>query len=322
MDQPFTSELLNQSVIGAALREARESQSLSIDDVRARLHLSDRQIIALETDDFNQFGSAMLVRGFIKSYAQFLSLNPEPLLDAYREQYPQDEIQSIEYKSAYINRPQSSGIGKFLTLMLGLFTILASLAWVGYKVWVYQQTTNSAIASEPTSAMNKDALTQALPDDGLTVDRHEISASAGAIVTDIELPKSNEPKLTQGAQLNPVMPEIKKTTDKGLDLSRSLETTNSEAANISPVKTPVESGKVRVRLVLTGSSWIGVQDKTGRTVFSKLAKAGTEEFVEGIPPLKFHIGNASATQVIFNGENIDLTATTFNNMARITLGDQ
>ncbi len=76
-----------------------------------------------------------------------------------------------------------------------------------------------------------------------------------------------------------------------------------------------------MKLLLTGSSWIGVHDKNGKTVFSKLAKAGTEEFVEGLPPLKFHIGNASATQVIFNGETIDLTPSTYNNMARITVGD-
>ena len=85
-------------------------------------------------------------------------------------------------------------------------------------------------------------------------------------------------------------------------------------------KVAVGASLVRVKLVFTGNSWVSVKDKSGNTIYDKTAKAGGEEYVEGVPPLKFHIGNVSATQVVFNGETVDLSPNTYNNMARVTLG--
>ena len=61
---------INLSSIGASLRAARESQSLSVEKISSQLHLSEKQIQALEQDEFQSFGSAMLTRGFIKNYAR------------------------------------------------------------------------------------------------------------------------------------------------------------------------------------------------------------------------------------------------------------
>ena len=59
-----------QVLIGASLRQARLSEGLTLEDVSAQLRLSEKQITALEEDDFDGFGSAMLTRGFIKNYAK------------------------------------------------------------------------------------------------------------------------------------------------------------------------------------------------------------------------------------------------------------
>ena len=79
MDQELGSRVL----IGVTLRDAREAQKLSVEEVALRLRLSEKQINALEADDFSIFGSAIFVRGFIKSYARFLTIDPQPLLDVH-----------------------------------------------------------------------------------------------------------------------------------------------------------------------------------------------------------------------------------------------
>jgi len=313
MDQELGSRVL----IGVTLRDAREAQKLSVEEVALRLRLSEKQINALEADDFSIFGSAIFVRGFIKSYARFLTIDPQPLLDAHLGMYPQEQSQSITYKNVGVDKLVDGGVSKLTALIFGVLLIAALFVWVAYKIWAYQSNTNKADRPLPTVSMEQNVTPEPLPEAASP----EASAKTETTVTEIALPKATE---TVGLVTKP---ELKATVDKPTEQTISAsavkpEPAKSEPAKTEPVKTAaVSNGFVRVKLLLTGSSWIGVQDKNGKTVFSKLAKAGTEEYVDGLPPLKFHIGNASATQVIFNGETIDLTPSTYNNMARITVGD-
>lgn len=68
--------------VGAQLRAGRESLGLSIDDVVVKIKLSSRQITALEEDDFKSLPETAFLRGFVRSYARLLQMDPQPLLDA------------------------------------------------------------------------------------------------------------------------------------------------------------------------------------------------------------------------------------------------
>ena len=312
MDQELGSRVL----IGVTLRDEREAQKLSVEEVALRLRLSEKQINALEADDFSIFGSAIFVRGFIKSYARFLTIDPQPLLDAHLGMYPQEQSQSITYKNVGVDKLVDGGVSKLTALIFGILLIAALFVWVTYKIWAYQSNTNKADRPIPAVSLEQNLTPEPLPEAASPVSELETSAKTETTVTEIALPKATE---AVGLALKS---ELKMAGEKPKEQTTSVASVKPEPTKSEPVKTAaVSTGFVRVKLLLTGSSWIGVQDKNGKTVFSKLAKAGTEEFVEGLPPLKFHIGNASATQVIFNGETIDLTPSTYNNMARITVGD-
>ena len=66
---------------GAALRKEREARGLSIGDVVQVLKFNPRQIEALETNNLAALpGGPAFVRGVVRSYARFLNINAEPLL--------------------------------------------------------------------------------------------------------------------------------------------------------------------------------------------------------------------------------------------------
>lgn len=65
---------------GRMLREVRERLGLSVADVAQQTRLAPRQIEALEADDFDHLPELPFVRGFIRSYARLLRIDPEPLL--------------------------------------------------------------------------------------------------------------------------------------------------------------------------------------------------------------------------------------------------
>jgi len=81
IDDTFASapEVLAQ-LPGEILAARREEMRLSIEEVSTRLKLASRQIIALEANDFAQLPGRASLRGFVRSYAKLLEIDPEPLI--------------------------------------------------------------------------------------------------------------------------------------------------------------------------------------------------------------------------------------------------
>lgn len=75
------AEAIETQLPGAVLAKRRKEFRLSVEDVSSRLKISQRQIIALESNDFGQLASIATVRGFIRSYAKLLELDPAPLIE-------------------------------------------------------------------------------------------------------------------------------------------------------------------------------------------------------------------------------------------------
>ena len=68
--------------IGSQLRQAREARSLSLDDIAQATHIKLHYLEALEADRFEALPSAAQLRGFLRAYADFLTLNSSELLKA------------------------------------------------------------------------------------------------------------------------------------------------------------------------------------------------------------------------------------------------
>lgn len=66
---------------GELLAARRNELRLTLEEVSQRLKLAPRQIAALESNDFASLPGLASVRGFIRSYAKLLELDPVPLLE-------------------------------------------------------------------------------------------------------------------------------------------------------------------------------------------------------------------------------------------------
>lgn len=65
--------------IGSALKAAREKKGLALDAVARQTRISKRYLEALESDRFEEFPALVYLRGFLKSYCEFLETPFEPL---------------------------------------------------------------------------------------------------------------------------------------------------------------------------------------------------------------------------------------------------
>jgi cytoskeletal protein RodZ len=81
--------------IGAVLREAREEQGRTPSDVAAGTSMRVAQVEAIEADRWEQFGGDVYAKGFLRSYATWLGLDPEPLLEKYRRSVQHDAMDPL-----------------------------------------------------------------------------------------------------------------------------------------------------------------------------------------------------------------------------------
>jgi hypothetical protein len=69
--------------IGQQLRKARETNEVDIREAAASTRIKVRQLEDLEADDYSKIPAPAYAKGFIRLYARFLGLDPQPLVDQY-----------------------------------------------------------------------------------------------------------------------------------------------------------------------------------------------------------------------------------------------
>ncbi|OHD68390.1 MAG: hypothetical protein A2W19_14325 [Spirochaetes bacterium RBG_16_49_21] len=70
--------------IGEKLRSAREARKITIKDVVKETNISPTYLQALEEEKFDKFPSETYLIGFLRSYAEFLRLDVEAIVQAYK----------------------------------------------------------------------------------------------------------------------------------------------------------------------------------------------------------------------------------------------
>ncbi len=84
--------------IGATLKEARNRQALSFEEIHAKIKIHPRVLQLLEEDKFDKLPSPLFAKSFLRSYADFLSVDADDLVRAYERgdkkpvEPPQDHI--------------------------------------------------------------------------------------------------------------------------------------------------------------------------------------------------------------------------------------
>ncbi|MFC1452967.1 helix-turn-helix domain-containing protein [Verrucomicrobiota bacterium] len=71
--------------LGEELRLAREKMGLTASEVGHATRIKVQIIEGIEREDFTQIAAAIYARGFIKLYAEYVGLDPDPLLHEFTE---------------------------------------------------------------------------------------------------------------------------------------------------------------------------------------------------------------------------------------------
>lgn len=68
---------------GHILREARENKGLTLAEAQDKTRINSRFLAALEQGNYDALPTPVHVRGFLRNYARYLGLDPQPLVERY-----------------------------------------------------------------------------------------------------------------------------------------------------------------------------------------------------------------------------------------------
>ena len=270
---------------GAALAAAREAQGLSIEDISRQLKLSVTQIKSIEADDHSRLPSPVFVRGFIRSYARIVKL---------------DVAQLLPPKAAYANAADATEAG----ISSGQNVDSAD---------VHMLRDTPGVSIEPSPHRKAPVLFAGIACLLLGLAYYEFvlnvppaPAPAPAIKPvplPVAAPADAVPEL--GVPPDTVTPDTAVVPTGGLALKKSDD--------------PVSDTSHSMQFVFNGESWVEVRDGFGKVIFSRTNVAGTEHKVQGNPPFRVVVGNATKVQLTYNGKVIDLAAHATEDVARLQL---
>jgi cytoskeleton protein RodZ len=108
--------------IGSSLREARERRGLELHEVEQATRIRVKYLQALEDERFDVIPGAAYAKGFLRVYADYLGLEPQPFVDQYATRFAPVEAPQTAIP-VRVRRPR-----RWLDARLVAIPVAASLA--------------------------------------------------------------------------------------------------------------------------------------------------------------------------------------------------
>lgn len=122
--------------VGEILESARAKRGLSLPQVEKETKIRGSFLKALEKNEFEKIsGGAIVAKGFIKNYGEFLGLSPKKLLATFRRDFTEDEKGQVLPRGYYkpLDAPGFSWTPR-LTVVAGvIFLILILSSYLAFQ---------------------------------------------------------------------------------------------------------------------------------------------------------------------------------------------
>lgn len=303
--QPQPESLPVADAPGAALRAARSSKKLSMDELVVQTKLPLSVLQAMEADDFRTLNEPVYVRGYYRKYARVLGLDEAPIIAGY-EAHGGAVTRKPEVSLLVPEDPRPSARWP---LVLGVLVLLAGLAAAAN--WYLSRDEAASATSQPASAIAPAATAEQSPParPSRPVTRPPATVAAAEPTT------ARESEATESA---PADEDASAADTAETAAPQRSQTTAAREPAATP--TPTRSNANALTLGFDEDSWVRVEDSTGQRLLNGLVAAGQRRNLDGVPPYNVFLGYAPGVSVEFQGEDVAVAPhTRGNNTARFTV---
>lgn len=298
---------------GELLRSERERVGFSTEEVAKLLHLSRHTLGYLEAGRFDRLPGDTFTRGYIRSYARLLKLDPN-VYAGYYDRYVGADSRNAKVASINRNLPARRETRWLMVLSTGL--IVAAMLALGLWWWSDSRDAGLPAADSDVSALLDDVQVDAmaLPESFNSPLDAEPDNTSDA-VTEPEPGEQSETVEQAPAEEAPAA-EADMNTQAEVEAQTSIEST--ALAESAATQTVSASGLV---MTFTGNCWVQISLPGGRVLHSAQMEQGQTLNIDREGPLDLVIGAAEAVSSIeYNGQPVELTANRQSGVARLRVG--
>lgn len=280
--------------IGAVLRQAREMQSVSLEDVSALLKIREDHLQALENNDFDRLPGHVYAIGFIRTYATHLGLNAGELISLFKEATMSLPVEEASYNEAS-NEPISLG----LKLGLGVFAV-----FLVYLMWLIAGgagTSDRQAAVKPPETVEK----QSLP--------VEVEASEKVVTPVATPPERPEVAASVAPSAGPIVISSPAEADEGADNGEPVQGVgSSEVVEVAALEAPQEdaiadnepAAPQKVEIRASRRTWMRIENTEGTVLFSSIIRDGESFALEEDTPYTLATRDAGALHFHVDEEKV------------------
>ncbi|HLR61876.1 MAG TPA: helix-turn-helix domain-containing protein [Lentibacillus sp.] len=279
--------------IGERLKEAREEQNLSLESLQETTKIQKRYLEAIEQGNFKILPGTFYARAFIKEYAAAVGLDPNELLEEYKEEIPQAEEEStVQYSHIHRSR-KNNNAQKNTNIFSFIPTVIVVLLVIGifFVVWLFYQETASEEITEPEQPQDDQEVTY---DDDGDNQENKGSGDESDAASDSESENSGD-KSTEG--------ESEKSKPEFV-----VEEKGTGSPPESTVTLENASDEITATIEASGDSWLDVQNDAGESLFSGMVSADNspvEVDLAGADRVWFSVGSAPALDITIDGTALE-----------------
>ncbi len=278
--------------IGQRLAEAREGRRITLEQAEKETRIRLKYLMAMEAGDFDSLPNEVVARGFLRSYAQFLGLDPQPLLQAYQSARPSPAPtpssrapeRGPHVLEMDLGRRPGSGLVRLFSAILVIVLVVAA----GYLLALQGVLPLPGHLKAPTFTPTPTAVPPtATP---VSVTPPSVPSPTPVIPAAVVSPR---PSPTVAQTLNPTSTPTRVSTPTP---------TPFRLASPTPTSTPVPVEKVKVEARIVDRTWLRVL-VDGQVVDEGLYEPDTTLTWEG-ETVEIRTGNAGGMELTVNGQDL------------------
>lgn len=288
--------------LGSYLRQEREQRHVALHDISAATKIQMRYLEALEADQHDQLPPLPFAVGFIRAYAQHLSLEPDAIVAGYRAMHrapeePEPRLMQLQPAARPPRRWRAAGIG-VLVMAVGL---LAGRLW-------YEPTPDRHVVKvdvpfiSGSSAGRQEGVVSPLA--------VSVSPLASAPGTPVKTTQTPAPSAHAAVATGPGVPVVAGNTAMGSAATRlggpvvATVVAPSSTARLSSTAETIKPLVLQAQALQ--ETWLRVKiDGTAHTKDVLLA-SGKSISWEASDRFVLTVGNANGVRVSLNGQEIAL----------------
>ena len=308
--------------VGKTLKETREEKGITIEKASKETKIRKKYILALENDEFDKIPGQVYQKAFLKTYADFLGINKENILEEYQldQQLSGVEEESLGRSKRRSKKNKKATFFNFVSRITGKAMIIILIVLllggvVGYNLIIMDSDNgnNNLTETEEVEQTVEDEGENADDSAGELLLESEANVDTGNDSNESETDENSDNLLETGIDPTDLSDEsIQLGEEMVVDLEDEedlaeiseqelVEENGENGETEEPAENEIEDTPSYFNVIASGESWVRVI-VDGDTVFEGIINDGDILEYEPDDEVQIRVGNAAAISVEYGEE--------------------